>query len=128
MPIYAAIATPSEGNVAGVAFGQVHLSKIAFKGIGDGDKLLPGVEDLQSFRVRRVFDAASFPDWHSVLAHWNKAIHAIAEEVCHGNASVCFTNENDLLYCDVRPLLRLAERDQQFKSSVTTAQLPETHA
>ena len=128
LPIYAAIATPSEGNVAGVAFGQVHLSKIAFKGIGDGDKLLPGVEDLQSFRVRRVFDAASFPDWHSVLAHWNKAIHAIAEEVCHGNASVCFTNENDLLYCDVLPLLRLAERDQQFKSSVTTAQLPETHA
>ncbi len=128
LPIYASIATPSEGNVAGVAFGQVHLSKITFKGIGDGEKLLPGVEDLQSFRVRKLFDPALFPDWASVLAHWNKAIYAIAEEVCHGNARVCFTNEIDLLYCDVRPLLRLAERDQQFKSSKNQPELPETHA
>ena len=128
LPIYAAIATPSEGDVAGVAFGQVHLSKIAFKGIGDGDNLLPGVEDLQSFRVRRLFDAALFPDWESVLSHWNNAIHAIAEEVCQGNASVSFTNENDLLYCDVLPLLRLTERDQQFKASVTTTQFPEASA
>ena len=128
LPIYAAIATPSEGNVAGVAFGQVHLSKLTFKGIGDGEKLLSGVDDLQSFRVRRLFDATSFPDWNSVLAHWNNAIHAIAEEVCQGNASVSFTNESDLLYCDVLPLLRLAERDQQFKASVNKSLLPETHA
>ena len=128
LPIYAAIATPSEGDVAGVAFGQVHLSKIAFKGIGDGEKLLPGVEDLQSFRVRRVFNPTSFPDWASVLVHWHKAIYAIAGEVCQGNASVSFTDESDLLYCNVRPLLRLAERDRQFKSSVHALDLPEAHA
>jgi probable DNA repair protein len=128
LPIYAAIATPNEGNVAGVAFGQVHLNKITFKGIGDGENLLPGVEDLRHFRVRKLFDAAQFPDWASVLAHWTKAIYAIAEEVCHGNASVCFANESDLLYCDVRPLLRLAERDQQFKLSVNAAKMPEKHA
>jgi exodeoxyribonuclease-5 len=128
LPIYAAIATPNEGDVAGVAFGQVHLSKLAFKGIGDGDKLLPGVEDLQSFRVRRVFDTATFPDWASVLAHWHSAIHAIAEEVCEGNASVRFDNANDLLYCDVRPLLRLAERDEQLKSSVHAPESPEGRA
>lgn len=128
LPIYAAIATPSEGDVAGVAFGQVHLSKLAFKGIGDGDKLLPGVEDLNSFRVRRLFDATSFPDWSSVLAHWDHAIHAIAQEVCQGDASVRFTNENDLLYCEVRPLLRLAEREHQLKASFNTTDLPEAHA
>ena len=128
LPIYAAIATPSEGEVAGVAFGQVHLSKLAFKGIGDGDKLLPGVEDLNNFRVRRLFDATSFPDWSSVLAHWDHAIHAIAEEVCHGDASVRFTNENDLLYCEVRPLLRLAERDHQLKASMSITDLPEANA
>ena len=126
LPIYAAIATPSEGDVAGVAFGQVHLSKLAFKGIGDGDKLLPGVEDLHSFRVRRLFDAASFPDWASVLAHWDQAIRSIAEEVCHGDASVRFTNESDLLYCDARPLLRLAERDLQLKSSLNDPEPTET--
>ena len=124
LPIYAAIATPSEGDVAGVAFGQVHLSKLAFKGIGDGDKLLPGVEDLQSFRVRRVFDAATFPDWASILDHWHSAIHGIAEEICEGNAGVRFANANDLLYCDVRPLLRLAERDDQLKSAAYASALP----
>lgn len=117
LPIYAAIANPKEGDVAGVAFGQVHLSKLAFKGIGDAENLLPGVEDLRSYRVRRLFGAEAFPDWPSVLAHWKKAIHSIADEVCRGDASVRFANENDLIYCDVRPLLRLAERDQQLEAN-----------
>lgn len=127
LPIYASIANPPEGDVAGVAFGQVHLSKLAFKGIGDAESLVPGVEDLRSFRVRRLFDAESFPDWRSVLTHWKVAIHTIAEEICRGDASVRFANENDLLYCDVLPLLRLAERNQQLESLTETGTSPEAN-
>ena len=115
LPIYAAIAKPESGEVAGVAFGQVHLNKLGFKGIGDGEKLLPGVEDLKSFRSRRIFPEAQFPDWTSVLTHWKSAIYTIADEVCQGDAGVRYANEKDLLYCDVLPLLRLAERAQQLE-------------
>lgn len=110
LPIYAAIAPPPGGDVAGVAFAQIHLAKLGFKGIGDAIETPAGIEDLQSDKARRLFDAARFPDWASVLTHWQKAIYSIAAEVCAGDAGVRFTNDKDLLYCDVRPLLRLAER------------------
>lgn len=125
LPIYAAIAKPTTGEVAGVAFGQVHLSKLAFKGIGDAENLVPGVEDLRSYRVRRVFGAEDFPDWNSVLDHWHTAIHKIAAEVCSGDASVRYANENDLMYCDVLPILRLAERQQQLEADENRTE-PET--
>lgn len=118
LPIYASVATPAEGNVAGVAFAQVHLSKLAFKGIGDAEGLLPGVDDLRSYQARRIFDAERFPDWPSVLMHWKTAIHKIAEEVCQGDASVRYANQQDLIYCDVKPLLRLAERTQQLEAAI----------
>ena len=127
LPIYAAIANPTEGEVAGVAFGLVHLNKLAFKGIGDAENLVPGVEDLRSYRVRRLFNAELFPDWPSVLTHWKTAIHAVAEEVCRGDASVRYANENDLMYCDVLPLLRLAERDQQLQTAIAKNALPGGH-
>jgi len=128
LPIYAAIANPTEGEVAGVAFGLVHLNKLAFKGIGDAENLVPGVEDLRSYRVRRLFNAELFPDWPSVLTHWKTAIHAVAEEVCRGDASVRYVNENDLMYCDVLPLLRLAERDHQLQTAIANNALPGGHA
>ena len=122
LPIYAAIAKPAEGDVAGVAFGLVHLSKLAFKGIGDAENVVPGVEDLDNYRVRKLFTPERFPDWSSVLEHWRTAILTIAEEVCVGDASVRYANDKDLMYCDVLPLLRLTERQQQFEAATSEAQ------
>ena len=116
LPIYAAIAQPSEGDVAGVAFAQVHLAKLGFKGIGEGIDSLPGIDDLHSDKARKMFDSTRFPDWKSVLNHWRQAVQNIAAEVCRGDASVRFTNDKDLLYCDVRPLLRLSERAKQLEA------------
>ena len=121
LPIYASIAKPSEGDVAGVAFGLVHLSKLAFKGIGDTENAVPGVEHLDNYRVRKLFAPERFADWSSVLEHWRTAIRAIAEEVCIGDASVRYANDKDLMYCDVLPLLRLAERQQQFEAATSEA-------
>lgn len=117
LPIYAAIAQPPGGDVAGVAFAQVHLAKLGFKGIGDAIQTPAGIEDLQTDKARRLFDSARFPDWASVLSHWRQAVYTIAAEVCRGDAGVRFANDKDLLYCDVRPLLRLAERTQQLEQS-----------
>ena len=118
LPIYAAIANPPEGDVAGVAFAQVHLSKLGFKGVGDAEGLLPGVDDLRSYQARKLFDAEQFPDWGSVLTHWKTAIHQVAEEVCAGDASVRYASDKDLMFCDVKPLLRLAERAHQLEAAM----------
>jgi len=40
----------------------------------------------------------------------------VAREVKEGTAAVVFQKESDLQYCDVKPLLRLAERQQQFEA------------
>lgn len=116
LPIYAAIAQPSDGDVAGVAFAQVHLAKLGFKGIGEAIDSPAGIDDLHSDKARKTFDSTRFPDWESVLNHWRQAVQNIAAEVCRGDASVRFANDKDLLYCDVRPLLRLSERATQLEA------------
>ena len=117
LPIYAAIAEHPNGEIAGVAFGQVHLSGMAFKGIGQDDHLLPNVHGVTSPRGRRLFDAERFPDWESVLTHWRQSIQRIAREVRDGDAAIRVTREADLQHCDVRPLLRMAERERQWEEA-----------
>ena len=94
------------------------MSKLGFKGVGDAEGLLPGVDDLRSYQARKLFNAEQFPDWQSVLTHWETAIYKVAEEVCAGDASVRYMNDKDLMYCDVKPLLRLAERAYQLDAAM----------
>lgn len=126
LPIYAAIAGHPEGDIAGVAFALVHVNGPAFKGVGEDEHLLPSVHAISSDRGRRLFDEAQFPDWPSVLAHWHKAIHAVAREIREGDASIRITDPDDLRYCDVLPLLRIAEREQQLAQAIaeTTEMAP----
>lgn len=121
LPIYAALAGHPEGDIAGVAFGLVHLNGPAFKGVGAADQLLPSVHAISSDRGRRLFEAARFPDWPSVLAHWREALHAVAREIQEGDASVRITDPEDLRYCEVLPLLRIAEREQQLAQAMAAS-------
>lgn len=118
LPIYAAIAEHPNGEIAGVAFGLVHMSNIGFKGIGQDNHLLPNVYAVDSDKGRRQFDATEFPDWQSVLRHWHDAIHRVAREVREGDAGVRITSDTDIRYCDVRPLLRIAERQEQLEAAL----------
>lgn len=119
LPIYAAIAEHDNPNIAGVAFALVHLSGAAFKGVGQDDHLLPNVHAISSNRGRKQFSEEQFPDWQSVLNHWRDSIRAVAREIREGDASIRITRETDIRYCDVQPLLRLAERDQQMNAANT---------
>jgi len=122
LPIYAAIA-PKEGfdeshHVAAVVFAKVLLDDPSFLGLGEDDDLIPKVAGLDSKAGRKLFaDTDRFPDWPSVLEHWRQRIAAIAQEVKAGHAAVDFTDEKDLRYCDVLPLLRLAEGKAQEERS-----------
>ena len=123
LPIYAAIAVPlqrDDSRIAGVAFAKVLVKEAAFAGVTEEGGLLPGVKGLDDAR-NKVFDAARFPDWETVLAHWYERIHAVAAEVKAGDASIRFANEADLAYCEVLPLLRLAERRRQWEENAEAA-------
>jgi hypothetical protein len=56
-----------------------------------------------------------FPDWAALRALWAERLREVAREVKQGTAAVVFRNEADLKYCEVKPLLRLAERRQQWE-------------
>ncbi len=117
LPIYAAIAQ-SEQSTAAVAFGKVQLDDSAFLGIASDDGLLPRVPGIDSRDGRKVFSAGEFADWQAVLRHWRSSIEEIALEVKFGAAAVQVKDETDLRYCDVLPILRLAERRAQWEAEM----------
>jgi hypothetical protein len=65
--------------------------------------------------ARKLFPAERFPDWPSLIRHWQATITGIAAEIKRGEAAVSFRNEEDLRDCDVKPLLRLPERKLQLE-------------
>lgn len=113
LPLYAAFIAGEDG-VAAVVFARVRSGDEGFAGIAAAGELLPEVPGLNDKDGRRRFDETAFPDWPSVVAHWRAAIEAVAAEVRDGVAAVSFSDEKLLAHCEVRPLLRLAERRSQM--------------
>jgi len=66
---------------------------------------------------RRRYAATDFPDWAAVRMRWAERITELACEVRDGVAAVVFEREDELAHCDVRPLLRLAERRRQWEAT-----------
>ena len=112
LPIYAALAFPDRA-VAAVALARVTREDPAFLGVAEDAGLLPGVAALDD--QRRRFATADFPDWPTLRACWAERIREVAREVKQGAAAVVFDDEKHLQYCQVKPLLRLAERRRQFE-------------
>ena len=108
LPIYAALVNE---DVAAVVFAKVLLDKPGFAGVADEKDILPGVQGIGDDK-QKAFDPAEFPDWIAVITHWRERLHAVAKEVKQGQAGVVFANAKDLQYCEVLPLLRLAERQR----------------
>lgn len=112
LPIYVALAFPDR-DVAAVALARVAFDDPAFLGVAESDGLLPGVKALGQQRKR--YGEDEFPDWKALRHLWAERITELAREVKDGVAAVVFDDEKALDYCDVRPLLRVAERQQQWE-------------
>lgn len=115
LPLYAVMSCVDPTQLAGVIFGKVRLrgKEAGFAGLTAEADLLPSVDPFNSNKLRKLYPEVHFPDWSSVLHHWQTQLHRVAREVRDGVASVNFENESDLQYCDVLPLLRLTERQLQ---------------
>ena len=114
LPIYAALAFPDR-DLAAVALARVTRDEPGFLGVAQDDGLLPELKSLAAQRRRYAED--EFPDWDALRSLWAERIREIAREVKDGTAAVVFDDEKQLAYCDVLPLLRLAERKAQFEES-----------
>jgi exodeoxyribonuclease-5 len=114
LPIYAAFLM-GDAKVAAVCFAKVTTDKAGFAGIAASKDVIKGPLVLDEAKGRNVFNEADFPDWPSVIAHWKASIIATAQSIKAGDAAVKFDNEKQLAYCEVLPLLRLAERQLQFE-------------
>jgi len=114
LPIYASVALSGEQVVA-VVFAKVRNDDRRFSGIAAEASLLPGVLGLDQDKSRKDFSEEEFPDWVALLAHWHSSVQAIAREVSTGEAAVRFVDEQEMEYCEVKPLLRLPERKLLFE-------------
>jgi exodeoxyribonuclease-5 len=113
LPVYAALA--ATGEIAGAAFAQVRAEKCAFVGIAAEGGLLPNVAGIGDDKAGRLFPA--IVSWDALLTHWRSSIATIAREVREGVAAVCVSDEAALAYCEVKPLLRLAEARAQQEAT-----------
>lgn len=114
LPIYAAIPEYTDGKVIGVAFAKVKLGQFGITGLGGQDELMPKLPAFDSSTLRKRYPEKTYACWDDILKSWNSRLHAIANEIQRGEASVRFTNEKELEYCDVLPLLRLSEYKAQL--------------
>ena len=112
LPIYAVLALQGQ-DVAAVCFAKVRSDETKFAGLAADAGLLPKVWDIKEKRSNKVFN--DFADWATLLDHWYVSLKAIAAEIKAGEAGVLVNKESDFVYCDVLPLLRLAERSLQFE-------------
>ena len=112
LPIYAVLALKYE-PVTAVCFAKIRTDEAKFIGLTADEGVLPEVAALTALKASSSFKR--FADWDSLMEHWYVSLTSIAQEIKAGVASVSFTNENDLAYCDIKPLLRLPERTLQFE-------------
>lgn len=108
LPIYATFYMDDSSHVAGVHFGMVKIADHAFSGVSESN-----FETEQD--KRKPAFTQNFSDWQHLLNHWKTSIEAIALELREGEAAVRFSDESELAYCEVTPLLRLPERKLQFE-------------
>ena len=107
IPIYACV-VPLD-NLIGVAIGHMNRDKINLYGITS-----PNVEIITK-QLSSKIDHPDINDWESLLSLWQKHLEELAEQFLSGDVSVTFNEKIDFTYCDILPLLRLAEKKYQFE-------------
>lgn len=111
LPLYASIAL-KDHQVMAVCFAKVHVEACKMTGLSQTEGL-PGITPFEKLKSNSTFK--SFDHMSGLIKHWQASLENIANEIRQGQAGVVFENENDLLFCGVKPLLRLPERQLQFE-------------
>lgn len=92
-------------SLAGFILVQLHSKSVAAIGLVDEDLGLKGPKSLSDAK----FDD---PSWGSAMQRLHDAIARLADEFLQGVAINQSFNKDDLKFCDVLPILRVYEEDQ----------------
>ncbi|WP_415033609.1 PD-(D/E)XK nuclease family protein [Azonexus sp.] len=113
LPLYAAF---GDTPMACVSFARVVLDEPGFSGVSAVPEQLPKVMAV-NHEKNKPYLQSGLDNWPALLAHWRDSICELAAEIEHGAAAVVFADENALAYCEVTPLLRLAERRRLWQEA-----------
>jgi exodeoxyribonuclease-5 len=125
LPLYAAFAAigsdahiNDSATIQAVSFAKVVLDEPGFSGISAIPEQLPKVAAVGSEKNKR-YAEAGLNTWEALIAHWQERIGELAAEIEQGAAAVVFDDVDGLRYCEVLPLLRLAERQRLWQEEVS---------
>ena len=110
MPIY--ITFTGINNISAAGIGYIHSRNIKLVGLSKYGQD-PIDAELKDCSLSKKDEG----QWPNLINSWHKDIYELASGYLSGKASVTFKKENDLKYCAVKPLLRLAERRFQLEKS-----------
>jgi probable DNA repair protein len=115
LPLYASIVL-KEQHVVAVCFAKVNAQESKFTGVADTGGI-PNITPFDQLKSNSAFK--TFEHMPALIAHWHSSLTQLAQEIVDGIARVRFEDESELMYCDVKPLLRLPERQLQFEMQQT---------
>ncbi len=100
VPLYA---IAHRASVSGVAFGQLNVNGVLFKGVGDSADVAPGISTPDAL------SRLDLPEtWPEVVAHWQAVLEGLSHEFITGVAVVKPKSRlNSCRYCDLQSLCRI---------------------
>jgi len=111
MPIY--IVFTGIENISAAGIGYIHNSDVKLVGLSSyAQEPIDGMITAFSKEKLKIHD----DQWSDLIASWGVDIHKLASGYLSGDASVTYGKEDELKYCSVKPLLRIAERKWQFEN------------
>ena len=110
LPTYAVILAEQDQSIAALSFGFLHYEAV-LGGFSSEASLLTQT-DAKKFEER-------FANWSEFIQHLQQQVVLMRDEFLQGVARNQFYAEDDLMYCDVLPFLRL---NQEFEGSQDEAE------
>jgi exodeoxyribonuclease-5 len=103
MPIY--ISFTGIKNISAAGIGYIHNKNVKLVGLSSYSQD-PIDAELKDCSLSKKDE----DQWQYLINSWRVDIHKLASDYLSGEAGVTFRKESELKYCDVKPLLRVAER------------------
>ena len=111
MPIY--IVFTGIENISAAGIGYVHNNGVKLVGLSSyAQEPIDGTITVFSKEKLKTHE----DQWSDLLASWEVDIYKLASGYLSGDARVIYNKEDELKYCSVKPLLRIAERKWQFEN------------
>ena len=110
MPVY--IIFTGINNISAAGIGYIHNRGVKMVGLS-----MYGQDPIDAELKDCSLSKKDEGQWPYLINSWRKDIYMLASGYLSGDSRVTFKKENDLKYCAVKPLLRLAERRFQLEKS-----------